>query len=95
MAQSLLYLLYKEVEAAMPRKKIINELKRLIRQRGKLTRQQREYALTEEQGMKEMYPITKPSEERRFSHMRTLQSYIGEHGVRVLAYERARVGIMR
>lgn len=79
----------------MPKKKIINELKRLIRQRGKLTRQQREYALIEEQGMLEMYPITKPSEEKRFSHLRTLRSYIGEHGVRILAYERGHAGIIR
>jgi hypothetical protein len=78
----------------MPRKKIINELKKLIRQRGKLTRQQREYALIEEKGIKEMDSITKPSEEVRFSHLRTLERYIGEHGVRTIALGRGRIGII-
>lgn len=78
----------------MPRKKIIDELKKLVRQRGELTRQQREYAMIEEQGIKEMYTITKPSEEVRFSHLRTLQSYIGEKSVRAIAYGRGRMGII-
>ena len=68
----------------MPRKKLIKELRKLIRERGSVTKEQREYAMVEEQGLLEMYPITKPSEEKRFSHLRNLQSYIGEHGITML-----------
>lgn len=73
----------------MPRKKIISELRKLIRERGTVTKEQRDYAIAEEQGLIEMYPITKPSEEKRFSHLRTLESYIGEHGITMLAQSRA------
>ncbi len=69
----------------MPRKKIVNELRKLIRERGTVTKEQREYAIVEEQVLMEMYPITKPSEEKRFSHLRNLKSYIGENGITMLA----------
>ncbi len=68
----------------MPKKELIKELKRLLRQRGEVTETQREYALVEERSMMQRYPLTKPHEEKRFSHLRTLQSYIGEHAVRMM-----------
>ena len=79
----------------MPRKKIIDELKKLLRQRGVITRQQLEYAMIEEQGIKEMYSVTRPSEEVRFSHLRTLESYIGENGVRIISHGRGKTGFTR
>ncbi len=72
----------------MPRKKIVSELRKLIRERGTVTKEQREYAMVEEQGLAEMHPITKPSEEKRFSHLRNLKSYIGEYGITMLAQRR-------
>ena len=75
----------------MLRKKIINELKNLLLQRGQITRQQREYAMVEEQVIIKLHPITKPSQEVKFSKSRTLESYIGTHDARVLA--RVRVNI--
>ena len=73
----------------MPRKKIVSELRKLIRERGTVTKEQQEYAMVEEQGLMEMYPITKPSEEKRFSHLRNLKSYIGEYGITMLAQRMA------
>lgn len=67
----------------MPDKKFIDELKRLIRQRGKVSRSQYQYAMAEEKARTQMYPIEKPSEEKRCSHLRTLESYIGEHALKV------------
>ncbi|MEN8265263.1 MAG: hypothetical protein ABFR82_17590 [Nitrospirota bacterium] len=67
----------------MPNKKFIEELKELLRLRGKISTVQVDYARAEEKAMIQMYPITKPSEEKRFSHLRTLESYIGEHALKV------------
>ena len=66
----------------MPNKKFIDELKELLRLRGEVSRAQVEYTRVEERAMVQMYPITKPSEEKRFSHLRTLESYIGEHALK-------------
>lgn len=60
------------------KKGILDELKQVVRQRGEATKQQRAYFLVEEHTMLEMYPMPKPSEEKRFSHLRTLDKYIGE-----------------
>ncbi len=62
----------------MPKRKFINELRKLVRQRGNLSKEQREYAKAEENAMMQMYPTIKPSEEVRFSHLRTLERYVGE-----------------
>ena len=67
----------------MPNRKL-NELKKLLRQRGHVTKQQREYAKIEEEAITQMYVITKPSEEKRFSHLRTLKSYIGDHALKMI-----------
>ena len=67
----------------MPNKKFIEELKELLRLRGTVSKAQVEYTRVEEKAMVQMYPITKPSEEKRFSHLRTLESYIGEHALKV------------
>ena len=69
----------------MPKKKLIIELKKLLRQRGEVSKEQREYARVEVQAMMQMYPIEKPGEEKRYSHLRTLKSYIGEHALKLIA----------
>jgi hypothetical protein len=69
----------------MPNKKFIDELRQLLRLRGKVSREQMHYAMVEAKAMQQMYPITKPSEEKRFSHLRTLESYIGEHVLNIEA----------
>lgn len=43
------------VMLVMPNKKILDELKKLLRQRGRVTRQQKEYAKAEERAMMEIY----------------------------------------
>ncbi len=63
---------------------ILAELKKLVIQRGHATKVQRDYAMAEECAMNEIYPLTKPSEEKRSSNLRTLKSYIGEHGVKMI-----------
>ena len=61
----------------MPNNKFINELKKLLRQRGKLPTVQMEYAKVEEKVMSQMYPITKLYEEVSSPKLRNLKSYIG------------------
>ena len=51
----------------MPNKKFIEELKELLRLRGKVSKAQVEYTRVEENAMMQMYPITKPFEEKRES----------------------------
>ena len=67
---------------------ILNELGQILRQRGEVTKEQREYAKVEEQVMKDMYPLTKPSEEIRRTHYRTLESYIGKQAARMILKDR-------
>ena len=67
----------------MPNKKFIDELKELLMLRGSISKEQLQYAMVEERAMMQIYPITKPSEEIRFSHLRTLESYIGKHAIKV------------
>ena len=67
----------------MPNKRFIDELKELLRLRGNVSNEQWQYAMVEEKAMMQMYPITKPSEEKKFSHLRTLESYIGDHGIKM------------
>lgn len=69
----------------MPDKKIIYELKKLLRQRGEITREQQEYARQEVKAIMQIHPVKKPSEEIRFSHLRNLRSYIGEHAFGMIA----------
>jgi len=63
----------------MPNKEVINELKTVLRQRGKIPKVQMEYAKVEEKAICQMYPITKPSKEVRSPNLRNLKSYLGEH----------------
>ncbi len=67
----------------MPNKKFLEELKELLRLRGKVSKEQVEYIRVEEKARIQMYPITKASEEKRPSHLRTLESYIREHALKV------------
>lgn len=46
----------------MPNKKILDELKKLLRQRGRVTRQQKEYAKAEERARMEIYTKNKSIE---------------------------------
>jgi hypothetical protein len=62
----------------MPNKKFINELKKLLRKRGKASNVQMEYAKVEENALRQMYPVTTPSEEERSPNLRNLKSYLGE-----------------
>ncbi|UCH80703.1 MAG: hypothetical protein JSW20_13345 [Nitrospiraceae bacterium] len=62
----------------MPDKKIIDELKKLLR-KAKVTKVQREYAKIEEATMMQLCPIPKPNEEMRFSNRRTLDKYLRKY----------------
>jgi hypothetical protein len=44
-------------------------------------KQKQEYAKVVEKGMKEMYPTIKPCDEIKFSHRRTLQSYLRDFSI--------------
>ena len=63
----------------MPDKKIINELKKLLKKKTKVTKAQRTYAMIEEATMMELCPIQKPYEEVRFSNRRTLDKYLKKY----------------
>ena len=63
-------------------------MEKILKLRGTVTTEQMEYARVEEQAMEEMYPITKPSEEVRLSHHRTLDSYIGEQAIKIILENR-------
>lgn len=60
----------------MPDKKIIDELKKLLKKKKKVTKAQREYAMIEEAMMLHLCPIQKPYEEVRYSNRRTLDKYL-------------------
>ena len=68
----------------MNNKRILDELKRLVRERGRTLKNQIEYARVEEQAMLGIYPIQKPCEEKRFSQFRTLERYIGEKAAHMM-----------
>jgi len=72
----------------MPNNKFINELNKLLRQRGKVPTVQMEYAKVEEKVMSQMYPITKPYEEVRSPKLRNLKSYIGEYALNMIVESR-------
>ncbi len=78
----------------MPNRRLIEELKKLLRERGIISRVQREYAKAEEQAMLQIHPMTKPGEETRFSHLRTLQSYIGDCAVHLIREQRENMHIV-
>lgn len=63
-------------------KKILHEIQKQIEQRGGVTKEQRDYARVELEQMEKMYPLTSPWEEKRLSHLRTLDSYIGNQILR-------------
>ncbi len=60
MARKLLSISQGRLILVMSHKRIIDELKQLLRKRGKITKEQREYAKAEENAMLQMYPISKP-----------------------------------
>lgn len=66
----------------MLNKEILSELGQVLRQRGDVTKEQREFARVEEQAMNEMYPLMKPEEEVRQSQYRTLERYIGSQNTK-------------
>ena len=68
----------------MPNKKFINELKKLLSQRGQVPAVQMEYAKIEEKVLSQMYPLTKPYEEVRSPKLRDLKSYIGERALNMI-----------
>jgi hypothetical protein len=84
-----------ETELIMPKKTLIIELKKLLRQRGEVSKEQREYAKAEEQAMMQMHPIGKPFEERRFSHLRTLESYIGKYAMKMIREHKGNIELLR
>jgi pullulanase/glycogen debranching enzyme len=57
----------------------IHELRKILRQRGKITAVQREYARVELRAMKEMYPIIATSDEVRLSRLGTHNSYSADN----------------
>ena len=73
----------------------IIELKKLLRQRGEVSKEQREYAKVEELAMMQMYPVVKPGEEKRYSHLRTLKRYIGEHASKMIREGKESVELIR
>ncbi len=79
----------------MPKRKFINELRKLVRQRGNLSKEQREYAKAEENAMMQMYPAIKPSEEVRFSHLRTLERYIGEQALKMIKADKGNIAALQ
>ncbi len=79
----------------MPKRKFINELRKLVRQRGNLSKEQREYAKAEENAMMQMYPAIKPSEEVRFSHLRTLEKYIGEQALKMIKTDKGNIAALQ
>ena len=76
-------------------KRLIAELKKLLKQRGEVTKDQREYAKVEEEAMMQIYTIPKPSEEKRFPHLRTLESYVGEYALKMIVEDREDIGVMQ
>jgi len=63
----------------MPDKKIIDELKILLKKKAKVTKAQREYAMIEEATMLKLCPIQKPYETARCSNLRTLDKYLRKY----------------
>ncbi|MEN8264313.1 MAG: hypothetical protein ABFR82_12710 [Nitrospirota bacterium] len=72
----------------MLNKKFIDELRELLRLRGKVSKEQWQYAMVEAKAMMQIHPIINPSEEVRFSNLRTLESYIGEKAIRTANIKR-------
>jgi hypothetical protein len=58
------------------------EIQKQLKQRGEVTKEQRDYARVEVELMEKMYPLTKPCEEKILSHRRTLDSYIGNQDIK-------------
>ncbi len=79
----------------MPRRKFINELRKLVSQRGEVSKVQMEYAKAEERAMMSMYPTIKPSEEVRSSHLRTLEKYIGEHALKMIKTDKGSIAAIQ
>jgi hypothetical protein len=73
-----------EREGAVMYKKIILDIQKQLKLRGEVTKEQRDYARVELEQMEKMYPLTKYYEEKRLSHRRTLDSYIGNQDIKMI-----------
>ncbi|MEW6600395.1 MAG: hypothetical protein AB1499_05445 [Nitrospirota bacterium] len=62
----------------MPDKKLIHELRRLLRQRGNVTEAHKEYLRASERAMMRMHPQTIPFESALSGKLRNLESYMGK-----------------
>lgn len=71
-------------KGAVMYKKIIHNIQKQIEQRGEVTKEQRDYARVELEQMERMYPLTKYYEEKRLSHRRTLNRYIGNQDIKTI-----------
>lgn len=78
----------------MPSRKLLAEIKELLIKRGSLTKEQIAYARVEEKAIKEMNPMPKPHEERRYSQFRTLDRYIGEEAFQKIMEEKRRLALL-
>ena len=68
--------------------KVIDELRKIRIRRGEPTKEQRKYAMIEENTIAELCPSLKRSEEVRYSHLRTLDKYLSEHMIKKILRER-------
>ncbi len=69
-------------------KKIIRDIQKQLELRGEVTKEQRDYAQVELEQMEKMYPLTKYYEEKRLSHRRTLDSYIGNQDIKTILMDK-------
>ncbi len=70
-------------------KRILLEIKKHLEQRGEVTKEQRDYAQVELEQMEKMYPLITYYEEKRLSHLRTLNSYIGNQDMKTILMDQA------
>ncbi len=68
----------------MPDKKLIYELRKLLNQRGNITKAQKEYIRAEEKAMMQMYPQTITFESALSGKLRNLESYLGKHLLKLM-----------
>lgn len=68
----------------MPDKKLIHELRKLLNQRGEITKAQKEYTRAAEKAMMQMYPQTIAFESTLSGKLRNLESYVGKHVLQLM-----------
>ncbi len=69
-------------------KKLIRDIQKQLELRGEVTKEQRDYARVELEQMEKMYPLTKYYEEKRLSHRRTLDRYIGNQNIKMILQDK-------